>query len=122
MNRYRTAFFLLVLPAILSSFIPSLHAQQMEVRIVTLTSPVNPGNNVTLSVQTAPQASCRITLPYKLGQKKGARLAPTAADSNGLVSWTWRLVPGSISGKWPITVTCTSGGRQGTLKTFLVVR
>jgi len=96
--------------------------QGLEVKLVSVTSPVSPGDDATITVQTAPGATCLITVRYKSGPSKARGLSPKAADSQGRLSWTWRVGSRTSQGTWPITVTCNSGGQQATLQASFVVR
>jgi hypothetical protein len=96
-------------------------AQQLQVRLVSLTSPVGPGNDATIAVQTVPNASCGITVIYKSGPSRASGLVPKTSDIKGNVSWTWRVGTRTTPGKWPITVSCSAGGQQGRLETVFVV-
>jgi len=118
--RYRLAPPLaMVLVLALTSLAP---AQQLQVALVKVSSPVSPRDDTAITVQTAPKASCMITVRYKSGPSKARGLDPREADAQGKVTWTWRVGSRTTPGKWPITVTCSSGGRQGTLETSFVVR
>ncbi len=108
--------------ALLVSIAPSPVRAQLQVRFVSVTSPVSPGDDATLTVQTAPGAECLITVRYKSGPSKARGLVPKEADGRGLVSWTWRVGTRTTPGRWPIIVTCSAGGRQGTLETSFEVR
>src|SRR5439155_667585 len=83
--------------------------QQIEVKLVSITSPVSPGKDATITVHTAPNANCQITVLYKSGPSKAQGLFPKSADSQGQVSWTWRVGSNTTPGRWLITVTCSSG-------------
>ncbi len=98
-----------------------VRAQPLPVRIVSVTSPVSPGADATLTVQTAPGALCLITVRYKSGPSKARGLDPKTADSRGIVAWTWRVGTRTTPGRWPIIVTCSAGSRQGTLETSFEV-
>jgi hypothetical protein len=100
---------------------PVACTQQTEVTLVTLTSPVLHGNEARLTIKTAPKAKCHITVQYKAGPIKAQGLVPKPADRQGRVSWTWRVGAKITPGSWPITVTCSSGGQKGSLKTSLEV-
>lgn len=63
-------------------------AQAFEIKLIALTSPVSPGDDVTLVAQTAPGALCLITVRYKSGPSKARGLVPKTADTRGLVTWT----------------------------------
>jgi hypothetical protein len=89
-------------------------AQQLQITLVKVSSPVRPGDDATITVQTAPKASCIISVRYKSGPSRARGLGPQEADAQGRVTWTWRVGSRTTPGRWPITVTCSSGGRQGT--------
>lgn len=97
-------------------------AQQLQIRVVSLTSPVSPGDDASITIQTAPNASCSITVIYKSGPSRARGLFPQSADRRGTVTWTWRVGTRTTPGRWRIVVTCAAGGRQGTLETTFVVR
>ena len=99
----------------------SVRAEPLQVRLVSLTSPVSPGDDATITVQTAPGVLCLITVRYKSGPSKAEGLVPKTADSRGIVTWTWRVGTGTTPGRWPITVTCSAGGLQANFETSLDV-
>ncbi len=115
----------LVLIPVLSLIValaPVASAQQLQVKLVSLTSPVSPGSDATVVVQTVPNASCSITVIYKSGPSRASGLVPKTSDNKGNVSWTWRVGTRTTAGKWPIIATCSAGGNQGKLETAFVVR
>lgn len=119
----RNALVLTLAVALLSALTPSpVLAQPLPVRLVSVTSPVPPGADATLTLQTSPEALCLITVRYKSGASKASGLVPKTADSRGVVSWTWRVGSQTTPGRWPITVTCSAGGQHGTLETSFEVR
>jgi hypothetical protein len=89
---------------------------------ISITSPVSPGNEATITVYTAPNAKCRITVLYKSGPSKAQGLVPKSADSQGRVSWTWRVGMKTVPGTWPIEVNCSSVNLKERLRTSFVVR
>lgn len=97
-------------------------AQQLQVGLITLTSPVSAGDDASITVQTAPGALCLITVTYKSGPSRARGLAPKTADSQGRVSWIWRVGTRTTPGRWQIIVTCSAAGRQGTLGISFEVR
>ena len=113
---------LLLVLVLLPLLASAAFAQQLQIRIVSLTSPVSPGDDASITIQTAPNASCSITVIYKSGPSRARGLFPQSADSRGRVTWTWRVGTRTTPGRWPIIVTCSAGGRQGTLETAFVVR
>lgn len=97
-------------------------AQQPQLRLVSLTSPVSPGDDASITIQTAPNAACIITVRYKSGPSKARGLYPQNADGRGMVTWTWRVGSRTTPGRWPIIIACSAGGREVTLQTSFVVR
>jgi len=82
--------------------------------IVSITSPISRGANVTLIAKTSPNASCSITAHYKSGPSTAAGLGPKTADASGRVSWTWKVGSRTTPGTWGITVTCNGVSIQTT--------
>lgn len=101
---------------------PGAHAQPLDVKLMALTSPVSPWARATIAVQTATAAECHITVWYKSGPSRARGLGPKVADSHGRVSWTWVVGSNTTPGTWPIAVTCSAAGREGTLQTSFEVR
>jgi hypothetical protein len=94
----------------------------LRVRITRLTSPVTHGSSATLDASTVPGADCRITVVYKSGPSSARGLDPHSADGAGDVSWTWTVGSRTTPGSWPVTVTCSGGGRSASASATLVVR
>lgn len=89
--------------------------QQLSVTLVSITSPVSHGRAASISVKTAPGASCTITVTYKSGPSRAKGLTPKTADTAGKVEWSWIVGTRTTPGTWPVSVTCSSGGKTGTL-------
>ena len=98
------------------------YGKQFEVKLVSLSSPVSPGNPASITIKTVASAQCRITVQYLSGLSKAKGLIPQTADSQGQVTWTWLVGSRTTPGTWPIIVTCLSGKSQGRLQTFLTVQ
>jgi hypothetical protein len=96
-------------------------SQQLEVKLVSLTSPVSPGNPATITVSTTPGANCLITVFYMSGPSKAQGLFPQSADTQGQVSWTWLVGSNTTPGNWPIHITCTAQDQKRTLEASLIV-
>ena len=68
-----------------------------------------PGGNASVTVQTAPEAKCFITYTTPSGTtSKAEGLDEKVADSNGFVTWEWKIGPSTKQGKGDVTVTCNS--------------
>jgi len=118
----RSGVIVMIVLLVAGAFAAQGHAaSRLSVKIVSLTSPISGGKPATIEVTTAPKASCTIVVTYDSGPSAAKGLEPKTADATGSVSWTWNVGTTTAPGKWPVTVTCTSGGKQATAKTQLVV-
>jgi hypothetical protein len=97
-------------------------AAGLPVSLVQLSSPVAPFTDATISVKTAPAASCDITVLYKSGPSRAKGLDPKLADRSGFVTWRWRVGSKTTPGQWPVVVTCEHDGNRGELRSMLDVR
>lgn len=89
--------------------------QLLSISVVSLTSPVKPGANATLRIQTAPGADCSITVNYKSGPSQAAGLGAQIANSSGLVTWSWKVGTRTSPGVWNIVVVARHSGKTETL-------
>ncbi len=89
-------------------FTPSKPAANAKVgaSVQTLTSPVAPGSNASISVKTNAGSKCTIVVIYDKAVSTDSGLAPKVADEYGTVSWTWTVEKTAALGKWPVKVTC----------------
>lgn len=94
----------------------------LPLQIVSVTSPVNPGDNATLVAATAPGAQCEIVVTYSSGRSQAAGLIPKAADAAGNVSWTWRVGSATNPGRWRIDVTAGQGGQTVSQTVYFTVQ
>jgi hypothetical protein len=97
-------------------------AAELPVSLVQLLSPVAPFSDATITVKTAPAASCAITVLYKSGPSKAKGLDPKLADRSGFVQWRWRVGSNTTPGQWPVVVACEHDGNRCELRTMLEVR
>ena len=100
----------------------SVGSEQHSVTLAFLTSPVSRGNAASITVKTVPGAACAITVTYKSGPSRAQGLVPKTAEESGFVGWAWIVGTRTTPGMWPITVTCSAGGRQATLETSFLVQ
>jgi hypothetical protein len=82
-----------------------------SIEIVDVTSPVCPGENATLQALTTPGASCDIEVHYKSGLSEASGLYTETADSDGYVSWTWKVGTNTTPGSWKIVVSASYGSQ-----------
>ena len=89
--------------------------------VQTLTSPVSPGMNSSITVRTNAGAKCTIAVIYNEIASKDSGLIPKVTNEFGMVSWTWtveKLVP---IGKWPVNVTCANIKNSAFVRGNLIV-
>ncbi len=60
------------------------------------------GVNATIGIKHAAGAACTITVFYKSDPSRARGLGPKTADTQGKVSWTWRVGTTTTLGTWPI--------------------
>jgi hypothetical protein len=92
-------------------------ADQLEVTLVKLTSPVKTNERVTLTIRTASGAECKGTIRYR---ERTQGLVPKTTDDDGTVTWSWQLGR-NVRGSFPIEVQCAQGDKRGSLSVTLVV-
>jgi micrococcal nuclease len=95
---------------------------ELSLQIVSVTSPVNAGAYATLVAKTVPGANCDITVYYKSGPSTAAGLYAKTADSNGDVSWTWKVSTNTTPGSWRIVVTASLSGKTVSQTTYFTVQ
>lgn len=78
--------------------------EKREIQIISLTSPVNPGQNATIQIKGTPNKIYSIIVYYKSGASKSNDLYPKESDNEGLVEWTWQVGSRTSSGEWKITI------------------
>ncbi|MBL8160075.1 hypothetical protein JNJ66_06490 [Candidatus Saccharibacteria bacterium] len=83
------------------------------VSLQMLTSPVDPGSNVSLTAKTTPTADCEIKVEYDKVPSTDSGLVPKKADEYGIVSWTWTVEESVPRGEWPVRVSCKFGEKWG---------
>lgn len=101
----------IVLLALIAGTGHSVAATTLEVTLVNLTSPVSIGDQVTLTIKTAPGAECSGTIRYRSYQP--VNLGVRTAGGDGTATWRWRA--GDDPGSRTITVECRLGDQRGQL-------
>jgi len=89
-----------------------------SIQITSLTSPINRGAYATISILTAPNVLCTITVYYKSGPSEAQGLEPKISDGNGNCSWTWKVGTRTTPGNWKILITAEG---IGSIETFFTV-
>ncbi|MGD0355553.1 MAG: hypothetical protein ABSB31_08945 [Dehalococcoidia bacterium] len=97
-------------------------ANQIDLQIVSVTSPVLADSNATVVIQTVPSAECSITVNYKSGPSKANGLNSKTADSTGKVTWTWKVGSKTTPGTWQIQIKATCNGKTAIQTAYFTVR
>ena len=74
--------------------------------VQTVTSPVQPGSNASITIRTNPAAVCTISVKQAEAKMEDSGLSKKTADEFGMLSWAWTVKPTDPVGKWPINITC----------------
>jgi hypothetical protein len=92
------------------------------VAIQSVTSPVSPGENASVSVRTNPEVECSIVVTYDDTAAVDSGLVKKKADEFGTASWAWTVAQGVPLGTWPVDVTCQNKKHSAVLKVDLVIK
>ncbi|AOT68305.1 stalk domain-containing protein [Geosporobacter ferrireducens] len=65
---------------------------------------VKAGENATVTIQGTPGVEYKISVFYSSGASKAAGLEAKKADSNGNVSWTWKVGSSTKPGKYDVVI------------------
>jgi hypothetical protein len=84
---------------------------ELSINVVSLTSPIAPGQKATLIIQTTPGADCSIAVYTKSGRSQAQGLGPQTAAADGGVTWSWKVGTSTTPGTWRIVVTATFSGQ-----------
>ena len=74
--------------------------------VQSLTTPVVPGDNASVSIKGNPGSICSIVVEYNKVASTDSGLIAKKTDEFGVVTWAWTLAATTPEGKWPVTVTC----------------
>jgi zona occludens toxin (predicted ATPase) len=89
--------------------------------VESITSPVAPGSNALIYIQTLPFSTCTITAVYNKVPSTDSGLRQKTADDYGIVSWSWTVDASAPVGSWPVTVTCVYHAKSAVVAGTLVV-
>jgi hypothetical protein len=84
--------------------------------VQSITSPVAPGENASITVHTTPEAVCTIAVEYNKEPVKDSGLIQRNADEYGVVTWTWTVDPAAPLGRWPAKVLCAHHEKSGAVE------
>jgi hypothetical protein len=99
------------------------YAADLEVRLVSITSPVPPGGTVTLVIATEPGAICTGHRQAHFSEDVPLRPPSVVAGSDGRAQWSWHVLNGQKPiGERTVRVACSQANRHGSLDTAFDVR
>ena len=75
-----------------------------NISLVSLTSPVSRGSDVTVSVKGLPNTTYDIDVIYSSGESKASGLEDKTSDSEGNVSWTFKVSSNVKSGTYEVKI------------------
>ena len=76
-----------------------------NISLVSLTSPVSRGNNATISIKGLPNTAYDIDVIYSSGESKASGLEDKTSDSEGNVSWTFKVSSNVKVGTYEVKIT-----------------
>ena len=79
---------------------------------------VSPGDYASVEIHTKPGATGSIEVDYYSGPSHASGLDAQTADSQGDITWTWKVGTRTYAGSWPVIITMGSK----TLETHVNVR
>jgi hypothetical protein len=86
--------------------------QSANISLANLSSSVSPGDEARISIKGQPNTKYTIAVNYSSGISKAASLEDKTSDSNGNISWSWKVGAKTKSGTYNINV--RGGGKTFT--------
>ena len=93
----------------------------LSLQIISVASPIHPGESAILRAHTTPGANCKISVYYTSNRSAAGGLVDKTAEASGNVSWTWKVGTDMKPGTYRIEVTASQGGKSVSQTTFLTV-
>ena len=108
------------LSALLVSVAPAM-ADDLQIKVVSVTSVVAPRGSIKLVVQTEPSATCDGNVHWQFKQGVGDySLRQKTAGDDGMIDWTWAAPQNAAKGT--IGINCSAGDKSGKTSTSVEVR
>lgn len=92
--------------ALEEGFQEKIKRSSTKIKIINVTSPIEASHKATLMARVPPGATASIHVKYKSGVSTANGLETKQADSEGMVSWSWKVSPNTSPGIWSIIITC----------------
>ena len=87
-----------------------------NISLVSLTSPVSRGSDATVSIKGLPNTTYDIDVIYSSGESKATGLEDKTSDSNGNVSWTFKVSSNVKPGTYEVKITDGSSNASYSLE------
>ena len=87
-----------------------------NINLVGLTSPVSRGGDVTVSIKGLPNTTYDIDVMYSSGESKASGLEDKTSDSEGNVSWTFKVSSNVKPGTYEVKITDGSNNASYSLE------
>lgn len=92
------------------------------VSVQVFSTPVQPGQNASISIRTNQLATCTIAVKYGEALAVDSGLAKKTADDYGTVSWSWTVPATTAEGKGTVKVDCANKAKSGSVTADLIVK
>ena len=99
-----------------SSSNSSSSAAASNINLVSLTSPISRGSDVTVSIKGLPNTTYDIDVMYSSGESKASGLEDKTSDSEGNVSWTFKVSSNVKPGTYEVKITDGSSNASYSLE------
>jgi len=97
-------------------------APPLALTVMSVTSPVSPNSDASVTIQTEPGAECRIAVFYRSGPSEAEGLGQKVAGPEGRCQWVWTVGPNTSAGTYSIELRVNLDGRQNRLDTQFTVQ
>lgn len=77
---------------------------EKEISLVSMSNPIIKGENATVKIKGKPNTNYSIKVMYKSGSSKASGLEDKKSNSDGYVSWTWKVSKNVVGGTYEIIV------------------
>lgn len=85
-------------------------SEEVEISLISITSPISAGSTASITVQGEPDTDYSITVIYSSGPSSADGLETKTSDSDGVVSWSWKIGTRTKEGTCRISV--SGGGKS----------
>ena len=85
-------------------------SEEVEISLISITSPISAGSTASITVQGEPDTDYSITVIYSSGPSSADGLETKTSDSDGVVSWSWKIGTRTKEGTCRISI--SGGGKS----------